>query len=64
MSIALYPWIEVEDISSTPVIVLISFSSGRVISFSMFTGLLPGYGVPMKISGITTSGKLSLGTEI
>ena len=32
------------------------------MSFSMLVGLLPGYGVPMYISGITTSGKLSFGT--
>jgi len=46
-SMALYPWIDVDEISSTPVIVLISFSSGRVMSFSMLIGLFPGYGVPM-----------------
>ena len=42
MSIALKPCTLVDVISSMPVMVLISFSKGRVTSFSMFAGLLPG----------------------
>ena len=41
--------------------VLISFSSGRVMSFSMSSGELPGYTVLTKISGVTTSGNASRG---
>ena len=52
---------QVELIFSTPEMVLISFSSGRVISFSMSAGELPGYGVPTYIVGITRSGKAALG---
>ena len=42
MSMALKPCTLVDVISSMPEIVLISFSSGLVMSFSMFTGLFPG----------------------
>ena len=48
-------------ISSTPVMVLSSFSMGLVMSFSMSTTELLLYGVAMKTSGVTTSGKLTLG---
>jgi hypothetical protein len=48
-------------ISSTPVMVLSSFSIGLVMSFSMSTTELLLYGVPMNTSGVTTSGKLTLG---
>ena len=41
-----YPSTEVELMASTPEIPLISFSKGRVISFSKSTGEFPGYGVP------------------
>jgi hypothetical protein len=44
-----------------PVMVLISFSIGLVMSFSMSTTELLLYGVPMNTSGVTTSGKLTLG---
>ena len=41
-----YPSTEVELILSTPEIPLISFSNGRVMSFSISNGEFPGYGVP------------------
>ena len=40
--IVAYPCIEVEVILSTPEIVLISFSKGLVISFSISSGEFPG----------------------
>ena len=63
MSMALKPCTLVDVISSMPEIELISFSSGRVTSFSMLVGLFPGYAVLTKISGTTISGKASLGTD-